>query len=177
VVTKIESDGGEAAFAHVEVTSANDVERLVTETVERYGGLDVAVNNAGVLTAMVPLGLVTDEHWERILEINLGGVLNCMREELLRMVDSGGSIVNVASVAGLVGMPTVGGYSASKHGVVGLTRSAALEYVEQDVRINAFDPGRRRPTSRRRAATTAASGSCRSSPRRPHRARGFPEGC
>jgi hypothetical protein len=89
----------------------------------------------------------------------------------------GGSIVNVASVAGLVGMPTLGGYSASKHGVVGLTRSAALEYAEQDVRINAVDSGRRRPTSRRRAATTAASGSCRSSRTRPHRARGFLKGC
>lgn len=140
-VDAIEADGGDAAFANVDVTSSSDVEQLVTETADEFGGLDVAVNNAGIISAMVATDEIDEADWERIVEINLTGVWNCLREELPVMADSGGAIVNVASVAGLRGMPTLSGYSASKHGVVGLTRSSALEYAEQDVRINAVAPG------------------------------------
>lgn len=141
VVDAIESDGGEAAFANVDVTASSDVEQLVTETVDEFGDLDIAVNNAGIISAMVSADEITDADWERILDINLTGVWNCLRHELPAIADGGGAIVNVASVAGLRGMPTLSGYSASKHGVVGLTRSVALEYAEQDVRVNAVAPG------------------------------------
>jgi NAD(P)-dependent dehydrogenase (short-subunit alcohol dehydrogenase family) len=141
VADAIESAGGTATFVATDVTSASDVEALVATTVETYGCLDVAVNNAGVLSPMARLDEVDDADWERILSVNLDGVRHCMRHELPAMADDGGAIVNVASVAGLVGMPTLSSYSATKHGIVGLTRSAALEYAAEDVRINAVAPG------------------------------------
>jgi len=141
VADSIDSAGGEATFVSADVTSSADVERMVEETVETYGRLDVAVNNAGILTPMAATEDVEADHWDRMVAVNLTGVWNCMRHELPAMEERGGAIVNVASVAGLVGMPTLSSYSASKHGVVGLTRSAALEYAPADVRINAVAPG------------------------------------
>jgi NAD(P)-dependent dehydrogenase (short-subunit alcohol dehydrogenase family) len=141
VAESIVSSGGEATFVSTDVTSSAAAEDLVAETVDAYGGLDIAVNNAGILPPMVAIDEIDDADWERILSVNLEGVLHCMRHEVRAMAETGGSIVNVASVAGLVGMPTLSGYSASKHGVVGLTRSAALEYAATDVRINAVAPG------------------------------------
>ncbi|GAB6880667.1 glucose 1-dehydrogenase [Halorubrum gandharaense] len=140
-VRAIRSAGGDASFVETDVSDPDAAAAMVEAAVETYGGLDIAVNNAGIITQLVEMEEITDDDWERVLDINLTGVRNCMRAELPELADGGGAVVNVASVAGLVGMPALSGYSASKHGVVGLTRSTALEYADRDVRINAVAPG------------------------------------
>jgi len=141
VADAITEAGGEATFVATDVTSSADVEAMVETAVETYGGLDIAVNNAGIISPMVSLDEIDDSDWAKIVSINLEGVFNCLRHEIPEMEEQGGAIVNVTSVAGLVGMPTLSSYSATKHGVVGLTRSAALEYAATDIRINAVAPG------------------------------------
>lgn len=137
----IQSADGRAVVVETDVTDADATARMVTTAVDKFGGLDVAVNNAGIISPLVDVEEIEDEDWQRLLAVNLTGVWNCMRAELAAMREEGGSIVNVASVAGLVGMPALGGYAASKHGVVGITRTAALEYAEKGIRINAVAPG------------------------------------
>jgi NAD(P)-dependent dehydrogenase (short-subunit alcohol dehydrogenase family) len=139
-VALIEAEGGTAAFTPCDVTSAQDCAALVDTALARFGALDCAVNNAGIAVHK-PLAEVTEEEYDRVLAVNLKGVFLGMRAQIPAMVrGGGGAIVNIASVAGLMAVPLISPYTASKHGIIGLTRNAAMEYGAAGVRVNALCP-------------------------------------
>ena len=143
LVGEIESRGGAATFVRTDVSIAKDVERMVQHTIETFGRLDYAVNNAGIEGQFSGVTDLAEEEWDRVLDINLKGTFLCMKYEARAMLAGGhgGAIVNVGSVNSFLGFPTGSAYVASKHGQIGLTTSVSAELAPQGIRVNLVCPG------------------------------------
>lgn len=141
-VSLVQAAGGTASFCAADVANPADCEALAAAAVQRYGRLDIACNNAGIGGDLAPTADYTVEAWNKVIAINLSGVFFCMKAQIPRMLagGGGGAIVNMASILGAVGFANAPAYTAAKHGVLGLTKTAALEYGGQGLRVNAVGP-------------------------------------
>lgn len=141
VLQKIRQQGGEGIFIKANTSNPSDSEESVEKALEKFGKLDVAVNNAGIGGAQAPVGEYAIEDWDKVIAVNLSGVFYGMRYQIPAMLKNGsGSIINVSSILGSVGFANSSAYVAAKHGILGLTRTAALEYSSKGIRVNSVGP-------------------------------------
>lgn len=143
LASEIQNDGGQATFIQTDVSVGSAVEKMVDHTIQTYGRLDFAVNNAGIEGMFAPITELPDEQWEKVIDINLKGTFLCMKHQARAMLKAGhgGAIVNVGSVNSFLGFAGGSAYATSKHGMVGLTSSVSAELAPQGIRVNIVCPG------------------------------------